>query len=312
VLTSSSRPCFVSQVSLKKNLHNFALISFLVLLLAVLSACSSGKPQETDQQSTLHHAYGLIDEGKPTEAIDLLESYLKNADDTDIRIALASAYVAKAGLPIQKFYQFAKSISELQPSASDFFESHSVVNRLSESASAADSSASEILMNRWVYAVEVFSVGVKVFDSLPDVAPEQEADLDQAISILEQIKAMTHGEVLYRALLRTVRLKNQLAHGRFLHDHLAKDGQTCLIDRKQLVYDVQAVLANAKAITWDLAFAFPRLQDSFTHGQDGIDQAKARLDKLSQSGMFRGTAWDLKDSFAWVKQQMGWNWTCED
>ncbi len=181
----------------------FVLGSFLVSGLTVVVACSGDKPPAQNNDE-LVRANELITDGQYSEAIFILDARVKSSPgDEKARVLLASGYAARAGLMLTRYLSFADQVvkwgqvDDLLPTAGE--SGGAALQALSEVAGAA---------------VKIELV-IKAFSALPTpTGDDQIADLKLAVKTLGDGGVLHAGPAIYRALLKTVVLKIDLA-GRF-------------------------------------------------------------------------------------------------
>jgi len=79
------------------------LAAALGLIILVSFGCNRNNSIESND-SQVEEAYQLIDDGQYTQAIDLFRSLMQTDDTPTIRIGLASAYAARAGILVQNYW----------------------------------------------------------------------------------------------------------------------------------------------------------------------------------------------------------------
>lgn len=79
------------------------LAAALGLIILVSFGCNRNNSSESND-SQVEEAYQLIDDGQYTQAIDLFRALMQTNDTPTIRIGLASAYAARAGILVQNYW----------------------------------------------------------------------------------------------------------------------------------------------------------------------------------------------------------------
>lgn len=74
------------------------------LIILVSFGCNRSSNNQSEE-TQVEWAYQLIDEGRYTEAIDIFWNLLHENDTPTIRIGLASAYAARAGIQVQSYWE---------------------------------------------------------------------------------------------------------------------------------------------------------------------------------------------------------------
>ena len=93
-----------------------AAIGLIILISFGCNRTNYGRSSERQ----IEWAYQLIDKGSYTEAIDLFSSILQQEDSSTVRIGLASAYAARAGIKVQNYWDLIlPSIRADRPSSFD-------------------------------------------------------------------------------------------------------------------------------------------------------------------------------------------------
>jgi hypothetical protein len=176
----------------------------LGLLLFVSFGCNrSHKRRSTDSQVEV--AYQLIDEGRYTEAIDLFSYLLQQEDTPTIRLGLASAYAARAGVKVHDYWDLVMPSVRAQPPKS-FPSTEKFKSQWQEILLQLPPEHREALQSK---AEDVFRAHHEIetlkwrFQQVPLLTrTDQSHDLLEAREIIKNLESK--GSHLYRALLTLV------------------------------------------------------------------------------------------------------------
>jgi hypothetical protein len=202
----------------------------------LLCACGDRKADHktNSRNDELARASFLVDQQQYSEAIFILTERIKGEpNDVKARVLLASAYAARAGLHFSRYKDLASDLSRWDKDA--------------EAGGLADS-GDPLIRRLATHAWQIHLV-LRAFDSIPTVNTSRGVeDVQKGLAALAEADKLGGGPAVYRALLRTVLLKNRLRTTSPL------DGQKiCRIDIKFLDNWLQTLGAELKLIMQDLA-----------------------------------------------------------
>jgi hypothetical protein len=163
-------------------------VRFTFIILLTLSTLSCQKKRDT-YANDYEQAQVLMEEGKYDSVITLLEpSLVKTPKNHSMRLLLASAYAARAGIFIISFKDFAKN----------FLDSPAV-----ETGERKDSAL--------VSSINQVKAYIDKFNRIPLIQSEQQwNDVEHAVFVIESESDFSGGAAVYSGLLRLVSLRYQL------------------------------------------------------------------------------------------------------
>ena len=181
----------------------------IILLIGVLS-CHGQKASDRDP---LSDSYQKIDSGDYDTAIAQLEELQSKDQGPQIKMALASAYAARAGVKIEKLWSFVKALESPRISEDsikknpNYLQIQDVIvkNKLLLGSRGQDD------LDQGAQAMAAFEDYRVRIEALPYVSVEKRKDLAKASAVLDG--ATTKGSRLYRAILNLVDLRSSLADG---------------------------------------------------------------------------------------------------
>lgn len=165
-------------------------------------------PTKESMDSQVEWAYQLIDDGRFTEAIDLFWNLLQEEDTPTIRIGLASAYAARAGILVHSYWELVLPLVKAQPSENS--ESNKKIKQQWEQA--LDSLPLDLKERLSSKTGDILKASEQLeelkirFQQIPLLKSfDQVGDVMMARSIIKDIPAK--GTRLYRSLLSLVLLR---------------------------------------------------------------------------------------------------------
>jgi hypothetical protein len=178
--------------------------SIIILLLGgVILGCQTKNQDRKDDVAL--RAYRLIDDQRTDEAIELLETELReDSSNKDLKVTLASAYAHKGGIKIQKLASVVGNVDTLNKSKRTFIDIGKQ-KTMSEQTNATVMNASTMLLN----LAQVFDA----YAAIPVINRDQASYVRHAIMLLNEIKNsdLKPEDVLYRLVLEVVMLKHFIA-----------------------------------------------------------------------------------------------------
>ena len=169
----------------------------LFLTAASLSSCGQSK---NVNETPINRAYRLIDEDRDQDAIAiLLEQVEAHPDSAECKAALASAYAHHAGFKIQEFGNFFVDSKKMSDISDTFTGSNNKVEEIEFKVDDFALNFSNLLLK--------YSKMMSVYKDIPSIKKENEIYLEEAIKIMESIKAPRQSDGTYLAVLRAVQFK---------------------------------------------------------------------------------------------------------
>ncbi|QLY26463.1 hypothetical protein [Bdellovibrio sp. KM01] len=230
----------------------------LLLLIAVLASCSSEKPETREQK--MNRGFEYLDQQNYDQAIAYFQKLLKEDGHPQVRMALASAYAARAGIRIENIYNFVvvkhRPVMRIQIENLNFSEqTNEVIHNL------------EKFLAQW--------------EQVPDVNSQGRTDLEKAVGILAETD--NGGARLYSAILRVVVLKANVGEG-----IVSWNLQTQSTGQKLCVQDIrpwwswcEKVINSLDSLGNDLEKAFPKKGEELKQYRAQLSQAKVQMKNVT-------------------------------
>lgn len=169
-------------------MQNLVKLILIVFSFSVLSCQSKEEPVARDTR--LNEGSKLIDEGKYDEAIEYFHGLLQSDAHHHVKLALASAYAAKAGVKIEQIYSFV-NVRNLK------------VETVHLTGLSVDEQTQNLMKSLMRYADQ--------WQKIPAVSSESRVDLAKGLAVLSG--ESVPGARLYAATLRVVLLKSVVNEG---------------------------------------------------------------------------------------------------
>ena len=233
-----------------------------------LSGCSSDSPTVGWEEHQLGQAYLHMQHNQPDEATLILEELIAtNPYNREGRMALASSYLAKAGLSFDKFMGLARTLEETD-SDREIFERYSAPAHYLQRQGGEDGKRLAALMMAYNRGIYVFDRVIRSIEQVPAIDGHQASSVEMAIETLNQSPDVDRGMSLFRAVLRIVLLKynwDQRKYFEVIHDcsdvevsHLQGGFRDLVVDLEEFVEDLKNGL--------------PRRSDEFVRVQRALHQ----------------------------------------
>jgi tetratricopeptide (TPR) repeat protein len=230
----------------------------LLLLIALLSACNSEKPETREQK--MNRGFEYLDQNNYDQAVDYFQKLLKEDPHPQVRMALASAYAARAGVKFDSIYNFVavkhKPVVRMQLTQLNFSEqTNEVIHNL------------EDFLAQW--------------DQVPNVTKSGRSDLEKAVGVLSDTD--NSGARLYSAILRVVVLKANVGEGLISWDLQTqnKEGKLCLKDVRPWWQWCEKILNSLDNLGVDLEKAFPKKVDELKQYRSQLSSYKTQMSAVS-------------------------------
>lgn len=265
------------------------------LLLLALVSCQGQKASDRDP---LSDSYQKIDSGDYDGAIAQLEELHSKDQGPQIKMALASAYAARAGLKIEKLWNFVKALQaprltdESIKKSQIFQQMQSLIDK---NKSLLNSTAQDDL-NQAAKAMAAFEDYRLRLETLPYVTEEKRLDLARASAVLEG--SSTKGSRLYRAILNLVNLRSSLKDGfnywndvngelKKLDPELTKNLRNqnilCAVKITKFQSWLSAQFQQLQEISQDIGFAFPSKYQELKEFDTSIQKYKKEIPELDHT-----------------------------
>lgn len=183
---------------------------FSVLGMAVLLAACQPREQDLTGGDPLEKAYQKIDRGQYDQAISDLEALYLKTPKNEIREALASAYAARAGIFVERYWGavvgFGAPPGKVRPSKM----SEATLQMFRQLEQRPELKGRKEL-RQLAEVLSSFSVWMDRLELLPTTDSAGQEDLREALFLLQEHDG--RGGRLYRAILGLVLLKSQIVDG---------------------------------------------------------------------------------------------------
>lgn len=238
------------------------LATALGLLILISFGCQrSSKPVNVDRQ--VEWAYHLIDQGNYNAAIELFQQLLHQEDNPTIRIGLASAYAARAGIIVHAYWDLVLPSVKVPPPAT--LEATQVfrkqwedrINLLPGNLQKQFAGRTEEIVVAHAQ-VETLKWRFHLVPLL--VSPEQQRDILLAREIIKGIP--TRGTHLYRSLLSLILLRYEAEKvSGTLQASLTTNAQwPCSAPLREWLQQVPSLFSLVSEVLADLKMAYPTKQ----------------------------------------------------
>ena len=238
---------------------------FILSSLLILSSCQK-KDDRASDDTQFRKANAYIDKGDYDSAISILSAMKTDSSEPKVSIALASAYAGRAGVKVEKYWNFVVGYQPLMNRKPDPDEPPAI--DISSLPGPLPKEALQLVKNL-NQNIQEFNRIQKKAALIPYVAYAQRPDLVKAIEALTDVE--TQGAHLYRAILELVLLKSAIEDAARLANHWAKNKfDLCSPDISKTSEWVTYSLHISDQILSDLRGAFPSRTEDFTKMQANV------------------------------------------
>ncbi|WP_374029985.1 hypothetical protein [Bdellovibrio bacteriovorus] len=228
----------------------------LIVVIFLLSSCQP-KEEVVTREKLLSQGFAMMDQGRNDEAISYFEDLVQKDPHFHVKLALASALAARAGVKIQEIYSFVAVRS---------FE----VKQVSLSSLPLDKQTRELLKE-----VSRFSAH---WEKIPALAKSGRRDIHAALKVLQEEKAP--GARLYAATLRVILLKSSIQEG-MQNWEIKEKRRVCLEDLKVYVEWSLRIVEGLRVLSEDLQIAFPEKRAVLQQWQQDLQKLKDEAQHIS-------------------------------
>lgn len=230
------------------------------LIILASFGCNRSQTRESSEPH-VEEAYELIDHGQYTEAIDLFWTLLQNEDTPTIRIGLASAYAARAGILVQSYWDLILPLIKTQPDTQrDKVEKFKkewklLILKLPNEAQATLASNEEKIFKAYEN-LENFKTRFEKIPLLTGI--DQVGDISMAKSIIKDVPS--RGTHLYRALLSLVLLRYEANESLNQFNQTIKtieQNRSCSSQLKLWVTHLDSIATLISDLIFDLKISYP-------------------------------------------------------
>jgi len=236
------------------------LATALGLIILATFGCNRSNTRDSSEPQ-VEVAYQLIDDGEYTQAIDLFWSLLQDDDTPTIRIGLASAYAARAGILVQSYWDLILPLIKTQPE----LQNENVVKlkkdwQLLILKFPSDIQAVLIANEDKIFKAYQNLETIKArFQKIPLLTRiDQVGDINMAKSIIKDVPS--RGSHLYRALLSLtlIRYEANESISQFNNAIASFDqSKPCPPQLKFWISHLESISTITSDLIFDLKFSYP-------------------------------------------------------
>ncbi|KYG61775.1 hypothetical protein AZI85_06015 [Bdellovibrio bacteriovorus] len=201
------------------------------------------------REKALSRGFSLLDDGRTDEAISYFAELSAKDPHYHVKLALASAYAARAGVKIEKIYSFVvvKEIPQIEIAHAKTGEPTTGLLSVLRQVSA-----------HW--------------EKVPELSSAPREDISRALQVLEDVTEP--GAALYSATLRVVYIKSLVSEG--LQNYLiTTQGKVCTEDLRPFFTWSLNILDVVKLLVKDVQKSFPEKQKDCERFENEIEKIKA-------------------------------------
>lgn len=269
---------------------------FVLILSAFFVMACQPREKSLTGGDPLEEAYRLIDQGKTTEAIESLEDLAAKKPTPKVFEALASAYAARAGIRIEKYWGAVVGFEA--PLKAQDHKLSGVPAQAARVLAQLDGRKNLVAQDEFTKLAEIiFTLAEwkKRIDDLPVVPPEHRDDVEEALLILEDHPEA--GGRLYRALLGLILLKSEILDGFDgwirIEERLTEwgsgnlppqgkeDQMLCVVDYGAFIQWGQIIILRLQAVAEDVIVAYPSKKKEL---KPAIQQTRRLVHELEALG----------------------------
>jgi len=184
--------------------NKFVLVTMTCLLMIL--GCQNKNPDV--HKDPLDENYRLIDRGDYSQAISRLSDLSQQDQRPQVRVALASAYAARAGIKVEQYWGFVIGF-KAPLLKTDNIQVNATIDSLQKIAKKAKGQMDEHDMQALsglIRALATWDRYQERIDAIPVVTGDSLTDLDRAVEVLANVQ--TPGGRLYRAILNLILFKS--------------------------------------------------------------------------------------------------------
>ncbi|WP_413568340.1 hypothetical protein ACLWBD_12035 [Bdellovibrio sp. HCB117] len=201
------------------------------------------------REKALSKGFSLLDDGRTDEAVSYFTDLSAKDPHYHVKLALASAYAARAGVKIEKIYSFVavKEIPQIEIAHSKTTEPTTGLLNVLRQMSA-----------HW--------------EKVPELSSAPREDISRALQVLHDVTEP--GAALYSATLRIVYIKSLVSEG--LRNYLiTTQGQVCTEELRPFFAWSLNILDVVKLLVKDVQKSFPERQKDCEQLQNDIERIKS-------------------------------------
>lgn len=254
-----------------------------LLLIFLVTGChynQDSHPTETREE----WAYQLIEEDKYEEAIELFWALMDQKDTPNIRMGLASAYAARAGVRVESYWDMVLPNKRFQIELPRSFKGTEQFKK------DWDQFLKNVPTDYQTTLVRPTEEITKTFQNLETLqwrfrqiplieTPQQANDISVARVLVTDLPS--RGSHLYRALLTLILFRYEANQSAALLDTLAKQAETPLCNNplQQWLNHLPIPLDLVSEFLEDVKVAFPKKQNDFQTFEREFAKIRSQLDQ---------------------------------
>jgi hypothetical protein len=268
------------------------ILASIFMAFALGSSCQGRNPEKNDRMAQAHQK---IDQGDYSAAINILEDLQSSDQRPQVKMSLASAYAARAGVKLESLLKF---IDETRiPVSDEMIYSRPVFLRVQKILVSYNKVLPQDLKNNLRglgKSLAAFDIYRNKIQTLPYVSEEKRPDLLKAEDILSSVT--TKGAKLYRATLSLVILRSDLDDGLEVwsktENHLEQANTEssnndlkrlfCSVDLNSFPDWLGGQVERAVSISEDLKIAFPSKRNDFTAFSEKTRAMHEQIPRLNE------------------------------
>lgn len=248
----------------------------LVLVHAVFAAAlvfsvgCAKRNEPAPEDSAAEHAMELIDQGRADAAVSLLESHPDLNRSVRLRMTLASAHAALAGIRVEHYWDYTLGFENFVSEAStrnsplQMFQVHpGATQKDLELIRELDRSLVDLMRIRARFAV------------VPYVRPESRTHIEKAMTVLH--RAPSKGAKMYRAILGMILIKGTLQDATTQAERIGSRSMICDRHFPSTVDNLMRAFHLASEFLNDLHVAYPRQSPEILAYRGQIARAQENL-----------------------------------
>ena len=259
----------------------------LVFLIGVFALSCDKKQSREDEQTRLEKANALMGRADYDGAIRLLEDLKKSKHGPQVPLTLASAYAARAGVRVEKYWGFLVGEKVLGETPAQPSEDLPIIDPKTLPANLpAEVKAAVENLNKNLLEADRIRRRVRL---LPYVEYEKRADLSRAVEVLTEVP--TQGGHLYRGILEAILFRSAAADIVKLSAELIKNPEQLCTKKLTTLIDwldySQKILDHFFA---DGAEAFPKKNLEFKRLREDLQKWGGLLEQIGKTVDEQGSA----------------------
>ncbi len=228
---------------------------FILILTTILSvSCQEKKDNFATQESVTQHAISLMEDGKNSEAIQILKNENEKRPSERVQMLLASAYAGRAGIKVENYWGMIIGHESLIKTPQELEGKNDDLN-LEELLGSLSPEIKKSLKGLDTNLYNLQRIQRRI-TQIPVVKEDQASDLALGIDVLKDTHS--EGARLYRAILEVIVIRSSIDQGVQLISR-ASSGKSslCTEDFGLAIQWIQYTYALLQDTLSDINVAFP-------------------------------------------------------